>query len=61
MGKCSSFRNSEVISVHFNIVNNNYAYDWKVLYTFVGNISFDPLLDILPKNLIFLKTFNSEF
>ena len=33
----------------------------RVMYTFVPNKSFSKLLDILPKNFIFLKTFNSEF
>ena len=33
----------------------------EVLYTFVPKKSFGQLLDISPKNFIFLKTFNSEF
>ena len=49
------------ILVHCNIVNNNYQQDSRVLYTFVPNKSFRQLLDISPKNFIFLKTFNSEF
>ena len=32
-----------------------------MLYTFVPNKQFGSLLKILPKNHIFLKTFNSEF
>ena len=52
---------TEVILVHCNVVNNDYQQDSGVLYTFVANKSFDQLLDILPKNSIFLKTFNSEF
>ena len=51
----------EVILVHCNIVNNNYQQDSRVLYTFVPNKSFGQLLDISPKNFIFLKTFDSEF
>ena len=43
-----------------NIVNKNYQQNAWVLYTFVLNISFGQLLDILPKNVI-LKTFDSEF
>ena len=31
------------------------------MYTFVPNKSFGQLLDISPENLIFLKTFDSEF
>ena len=30
-------------------------------YTFVRDKPFGQLLDFLPKNFIFLKTFNSEF
>ena len=32
-----------------------------MLYTFVPNKSFGPILDISPKNFIFLKKCNSEF
>ena len=35
--------------------------DLKVLFTFVQNKSFAQLLEVSPTNLIFLKTFNSEF
>ena len=52
---------TEVVLIHCNIVNNDYQQDSRVLYTFVPNRSFDDLLDISPKNIIFLKTFNSEF
>ena len=31
---------------HCNIVNNDYQQDSRVLYTFIPNKSFDPLLDI---------------
>ena len=47
--------------VHCNIVNNNYQQDSRALYTFIPNKSFGQLLDISPKNFIFLKTFDSEF
>ena len=52
---------TEVVLVHCNIVNNDYQHDSRVLYTFVLNKSFGQLLDISPKNLLSLKTFNSEF
>ena len=52
---------TEVILVYCNIVNNSYQQDSRVLYTFISNKLFDQLLDISNKNLIFLKTFNSEF
>ena len=47
--------------LHCNIVNNDYQQDSKVLYTFVPNKPFGSLLEISPKNHIFLKTFNSEY
>ena len=52
---------TEVVLIYCNIVNNDYQQDSRVLYTFVPNKSFGQLLDISPKNFIFLKTFHSEF
>ena len=52
---------AEVVLVPCNIVNNDYQQDSRVLYTFVPNKPFGSLLEISPKNHIFLKTFNSEF
>ena len=52
---------TEVVLVHCNIVNNDYQQDSRVLYTFVPNKPFGSLLEISPKNHVFLKTFNSEF
>ena len=52
---------TEVVLIHCIIVNNGYEHDSRVLYTFVPNKSFDQLLDISPKSIIFLKTFTSEF
>ena len=52
---------TEVVLVQCNIVNNNYQQNSRALHTFVANILFGQLLDISPKNIIFLKTFNSEF
>ena len=52
---------TEVALVHCNIVNNNYQQSSRVLYTFIPSKSFGQLLDISPKNFIFLKTFDSEF
>ena len=51
---------TEVVLIHCNNVNNNYQRKWRVLYTSVPNESLDQLLDISPKNFIFLKAFNSE-
>ena len=52
---------TEVILVHFNIVNGDYQQNSRVLYTFAPNKPFGSLLEISPTNHIFLKTFNSEF
>ena len=52
---------TEVVLVHYNIVNNDYQQDTRVLCTFVPNKPFGSLLEISQTNHIFLKTFNSEF
>ena len=52
---------TKLLWVHCNIVNNDYQQDSGTLYTFIPNKSFGPLLDISPKNFIFLKTFESGF
>ena len=46
----------ELVLVYCNLLNNYYQQDLRILYTFVHNV-----LEILPTNHIFLKTFNSEF
>ena len=51
----------ELVLVHCNLVNNGYQQDSRILYTFVPNKTFGSLLEISPKNHVFLKTFNSEF
>ena len=52
---------TEVVLVHCNIVNNDYQQDSRLLYTFVPNKPYGSLLEISPKNHIFLETFSSEF
>ena len=47
--------------VNSNIVNNDYQHDSWVFYTFLPKKFFGQFLDVLPKNFIFLKIFNSEF
>ena len=49
---------NELVLVHCNIVNKDYQQDSRVLYIFILNKSFGQLLDISPKNVIFLKIFN---
>ena len=52
---------TEVVLVYWDIVNDDYQQDSRVLYTFVPNKPFGSLLEISPTNRIFLKTFNSEY
>ena len=52
---------TEVVFIHYNVVNNSYQQNLRVLYAFVPNNYFRQLLDISPENFIFLKTFDSEF
>ena len=52
---------SEVLLVHFNIVNNECQQDPLFSCTFVPNKSFGQLLDISPKMFICLITFDSKF
>ena len=51
----------ELVLVHCNLANNDYQQDLRILLTFVPNKSFGSLLEISPRNHVFLKTFNSEF
>ena len=44
---------TKVVLVHYNIVNNDYQQDSRVLYTFVPNKQFGSLLEIPPANHIF--------
>ena len=52
---------TEVVLMHCNINNNDYQQDSRVLFTFVPNKAFGQLLNISPKNFIFLETFVSDF
>ena len=52
---------TEVVLKHYNVVNNSYQQNSRVLYTFVPNKSFGQLLNISPENFIFLKIFDSKF
>ena len=52
---------TEVVLFHYNIVNNDYQQDSRVMYKFVPKKISGSLLEISPTNNIFLKTSNSEF
>ena len=52
---------TEVILVHYNIADNNYQQDSRVLYKFAINKSFGQLLDISPRNFVFLQLLTENF
>ena len=43
------------------LVKNRYQQKSQVLYTFTPNKSYAYLLNIEPSNLVFLKTYNTDF
>ena len=49
----------EVVLIYYN-VNNSCQQNSRVLHTFVPHKSFGQLLNILPQNIIFSKTFEVE-
>ena len=52
---------TEVILVHCNIFSKDYQQNSRFLYTFFPSKSSVQLLDISPKNFIFLKTLTQIF
>ena len=52
---------TEVVLVDCEIVYSDYQQDSRVLHTILSNKSFGQLLDISPKNFMFLKTSSWEF
>ena len=52
---------AEVILIRYNLVDNQYQQQSDVLYTFTPNKSYAKLLNLEPSNLVFLKTYNTEF
>ena len=52
---------AEVVLVQCNLVDNQYQQKSDVLYTFTPNKSYACLLNVEPSNLVFLKTYNTEF
>ena len=51
----------DVVSVHTNLISNNYQQASKVLFTFVPDKQFGQLIIITPHSPIMLKTTNAEF
>ena len=56
-----NFEVDEVVLVQRNLVDNQYQQKSEVLYTFMPNKSDTYLLNFPPSNLVFLKTYNTEF
>ena len=56
MEKMCKLESAEVISVHCNLVNNNYQQASKVLFTFVPNKQCGQLINIAPYSLTMLNT-----
>ena len=52
---------TKVVLIHCNIVNDDYQHDSRVLYTFVLDKLFGQLLDISPKQFMFLKHLIQNF
>ena len=59
--KVPSLEVAEVVLVQCNLVDNKYQQKSEVLYTFTPNKSYVYLLKVEPSNLVFLKTYNTEF
>ena len=52
---------TEIVFVHFNIVNNDFQQGSKVFYTFVPNKPFGSLLEIALTNCIFVRHLVQNF
>ena len=51
----------EAVLVHCNLLDNQYQQKSELLYIFTPNKSYAYLLNVDPSNLVFLKTYNTEF
>ena len=51
----------ETVSVQCNLPDNHYQHKSDVLYTFLPNKYYAYLLNVELSNIVFLKTYNSEF
>ena len=51
----------ELVLVQCNLVDNEHEEKSEVLYTFTPNKFYAYLLNVEPSNLVFLKTYNTEF
>ena len=60
-GKVPTLEVVEIALVQCNLVDNQYQRKSEVLYTFAPNKFYPFLLNVEPSNLVFSKTFNTEF
>ena len=51
----------DAVLVQCNLVGNQYQQISEVLYTFAPNKSYVSLLNVKPSNLVFLKTYSTDF
>ena len=51
----------EVVLIQCNLVDNQYQQMSEILCTFTPNKSYAYLLNVEPSNLMFLRTYNTEF
>ena len=56
-----SLEQVDAVLVQCNLVDNQYQQKSEMLYTFTPNKSYAYLLSVEPSNLVFLKTYNTEF
>ena len=51
----------EAVLVQCNLIDNQYQQKSEVLYTFTKDKSYVYFLNVEPNNLVFLKTYNTQF
>ena len=56
-----SLEQVDAVLVQCNLVDNQCQQKSEMLYTFTPNKSYAYLLNVEPSNLVFLKTYNTEF
>ena len=57
----SKLESAEVVLVHCNLVKNDYRRTSKVLFSFVPNKQFGPLINTPTHSLTMMNTVNTEF
>ena len=60
-GGISSLEEVEVVLIQYNLVDNQYQQKYGVSKTFNPNKYYAYLLNVEPSNLVYFKTYNTEF